>query len=77
MEEDLADEELAGDAAEASGEGTDHWVQCDRCKIWRIVPESGWAAVEADPRDDWLCDYATWDLTEHAPFTAACSPDPV
>ena len=27
------------------------WVQCDRCRTWRIVPDEHWPAVEADPRD--------------------------
>ena len=68
--------DVAGDTEDAGNdkEGTDQWVQCDRCKTWRIVPDTDWAAVEADPRDDWLCDYATWDLTDHTPFTSACAP---
>ena len=27
------------------------WVQCDRCRTWRIVPDAHWPAVEADTRD--------------------------
>lgn len=37
-----------GDAAEPA---TDQWVQCDRCRTWRIVPDAEWPEVEADPRD--------------------------
>ena len=42
----------AGDGADAAAElATDQWVQCDRCRTWRIVPDSEWPKVEADPRD--------------------------
>ncbi|KAK9789057.1 hypothetical protein WJX73_007793 [Symbiochloris irregularis] len=58
----------AGAGGEAA-QGTDQWVQCDRCKTWRIVPDSDWGAVQEDEREEWLCEYATWDLTDHAPFS--------
>lgn len=54
-------------------DSTDQWVQCETCKTWRIVPEAAWAAVEADTRDEWLCSYATWDVSLHAPFTPSCA----
>ena len=38
-------------AAAAAEPATDQWVQCDRCRTWRIVPDSEWPKVEADPRD--------------------------
>ena len=42
----------AAAAAEATAEpATDQWVQCDRCRTWRIVPDQHWPSVEADPRD--------------------------
>ena len=42
----------AAAAAEATAEPvTDQWVQCDRCRTWRIVPDQHWPSVEADPRD--------------------------
>ena len=28
----------------AAAEGTDQWVQCDRCRTWRIVPDAAWCA---------------------------------
>ncbi|BDA43940.1 probable MPN domain-containing protein [Coccomyxa sp. Obi] len=63
----------AAAAAEAAVEpATDQWVQCDRCRTWRIVPDQHWPAVEADPRDVWYCEYATWNLALVAPFKEAC-----
>lgn len=43
----------AADAAEAAAaaEATDQWVQCDRCRTWRIVPDQHWPSVEADTRE--------------------------
>ncbi len=38
-------------AVEAAEPATDQWVQCDRCRTWRIVPDAAWPSVEADPRD--------------------------
>ena len=38
-------------AAEPAADLTDQWVQCDRCRTWRIVPDQHWPAVEADPRE--------------------------
>lgn len=32
-------------------------------------------ALQEDEREEWLCEYATWDLTDHTPFTAACKFD--
>ena len=40
-----------GVGAAAAEPATDQWVQCDRCRTWRIVPDSEWPKVEADPRD--------------------------
>ena len=51
---------------------TDQWVQCDRCRTWRVVPPELWPEVEADDREDWLCEYAAWDVSKFAPFKAAC-----
>ena len=69
-------EEAAQEPGEAGSDhdqpDTDQWVQCDRCKAWRIVPDADWAAVQADDREDWLCEYATWDTADLAPFTAPC-----
>ncbi len=42
---------VADAAAEAAEPATDQWVQCDRCRTWRIVPDAAWPSVEADPRD--------------------------
>ena len=30
---------------------TDQWVQCDRCRTWRVVPAQHWPSVEADTRE--------------------------
>lgn len=50
QEEDLQAEEQpeagAGAAGDPAAQGTDQWVQCDRCKTWRIVPDSDWGAVQ-------------------------------
>ena len=40
-----------GDVAPVEGEDTDQWVQCERCRTWRIVPDTAWPAVEADTRE--------------------------
>ena len=68
------DEIMAGaeEAAAPAAEGTDQWVQCDRCRTWRIVPDEHWPAVEADDRDVWYCEYATWDVTQLTPYTPSC-----
>lgn len=60
-QQEMADAEDAGTAAGAAAAAaaeaaaaepaTDQWVQCDRCRTWRIVPDQHWPAVEADPRD--------------------------
>lgn len=60
-------------APQAAGAPTDQWVQCDRCKTWRVVPPEQWPAVEADDREEWLCEYATWAVVKYAPFKPACS----
>jgi hypothetical protein len=64
------DEEAA--ALPEGTSATDQWVQCDRCRTWRVVPPEDWPAVEADERDDWLCEYATWDVAKYSPFKPAC-----
>lgn len=51
---------------------TDHWVQCDRCRTWRIVPDASWPAVEADPRESWFCEWATWDVRLQVPHNPSC-----
>lgn len=33
----------------AEGADTDQWVQCDRCRSWRIVPDEGWPSVQVIP----------------------------
>ena len=42
----------AGGAAAPAGGGTDQWVQCDRCRSWRIVPESAWCACDPNLEPD-------------------------
>ncbi|KAK9808663.1 hypothetical protein WJX72_001520 [[Myrmecia] bisecta] len=59
-------------AQEAEAHGTDQWVQCDRCRTWRIVPDKDWPGVQDDPRDHWWCEYATWDVTKLTPFAPPC-----
>jgi len=34
-----------GDPAAAAVVGTDQWVQCDRCRTWRIVPDAAWCEL--------------------------------
>jgi len=65
-----------GDTAPAAAEpaaATDHWVQCDRCQTWRIVPDAHWAAVEADEREAWFCEWAAWRVETAPPHTPACA----
>jgi hypothetical protein len=38
-------------AAPAPASETDQWVQCDRCRTWRVVPAQHWPSVEADTRE--------------------------
>lgn len=38
--------------------GCDEWVQCDRCQLWRLVPQDWAQAVRDDTRQEWLCEYA-------------------
>lgn len=38
--------------------GCDEWVQCDRCQLWRLVPQAWAQAVRDDTRQEWLCEYA-------------------
>ncbi len=38
-------------AAAAAEPETDQWVQCDRCRTWRVVPAQHWPSVEADTRE--------------------------
>ena len=51
---------------------TDHWVQCDRCRTWRIVPDASWPAVEADTRESWFCEWAMWDVRTQVPHNPPC-----
>ena len=51
---------------------TDHWVQCDRCRTWRIVPDAFWPSVEADTRESWFCEWATWDVRLQVPHNPPC-----
>ena len=51
---------------------TDHWVQCDRCRTWRIVPDASWPSVEADTRESWFCEWATWDVRTQVPYNPSC-----
>ncbi|KAL3138449.1 hypothetical protein ABBQ32_006240 [Trebouxia sp. C0010 RCD-2024] len=51
---------------------TDHWVQCDRCRTWRIVPDASWPSVEADTRESWFCEWATWDVRLQVPHNPPC-----
>ena len=51
---------------------TDHWVQCDRCRTWRIVPDASWPSVEADTRETWFCEWATWDVRLQVPNNPPC-----
>ena len=39
---------LTGDPAAAAVVGTDQWVQCDRCRTWRIVPDAAWCGLCID-----------------------------
>jgi hypothetical protein len=57
---------------EAGLEPSDQWVQCERCKTWRLVPNEWWPAVRDDASDEWRCEDAKWALTKSHPFTAAC-----
>lgn len=38
----------AAPAAAAPEPERDRWVQCDRCRTWRVVPAQHWPSVEAD-----------------------------
>ena len=40
----------ASSAAAADPE-TEQWVQCDRCRTWRVVPGQHWPSLEADSRE--------------------------
>ncbi|GMH33392.1 hypothetical protein BSKO_01226 [Bryopsis sp. KO-2023] len=52
---------------------TDHWVQCSRCEVWRVVMPEFWEIVQSDTREEWFCEDADWDITECHPYTKACS----
>ena len=64
---------LADDGAGDSAAATDQWVSCDRCRTWRVVPNEEWPSVKEDSREDWLCEYATWDVSKYAPFKPPCT----
>ncbi|KAL4433705.1 hypothetical protein ABPG75_000146 [Micractinium tetrahymenae] len=52
--------------------GCDEWVQCDRCEVWRLVPGEWAQAVRDDTRQEWLCEYAQWDVASQPPHKPAC-----
>lgn len=58
--------------AAAEGADADRWVQCEKCETWRLVPAEDWESVQNDPREEWYCGYATWDVQAQPPFTTAC-----
>lgn len=66
----------SGDARQpAEGEeDTDQWVQCERCKRWRVVPDEHWQEVSADEGSAWLCENALWDVLDKPPHEPACDP---
>ena len=64
---------LEGEEVPVEGEETEQWVECDRCKLWRVVPDAHWQDVQADKRSSWLCEYAQWDLEGWPPHKPACS----
>lgn len=41
----------SGAEAAAADPETEQWVQCDRCRTWRVVPGQHWPALEADSRE--------------------------
>lgn len=45
-------------------------------QTWRMVPAQHWPAVQADEREEWMCEYAAglWDVATEAPHLPACSP---
>jgi len=49
------------------------WVQCSRCEQWRIVPDHCWDEIQNDPREDWFCEDAKWNVTTTNPFTPPCN----
>mmetsp|Transcript_41 Transcript_41/g.133 ORF Transcript_41/g.133 Transcript_41/m.133 type:complete len:248 (-) Transcript_41:578-1321(-) len=77
VEQEAAEAEQAAQGAYGSGvaaavPATDQWVQCDRCDVWRVVPDSAWAQLAAEESESWQCSDATWNLASIAPFTPAC-----
>ena len=61
-----------GERAAEGDEATDQWVQCERCKLWRVVPDEYWQEVSTDEGSAWLCESAAWDVTALTPHKAAC-----
>lgn len=53
-------------------EPSDQWVQCERCQMWRLVPNEWWAEVQADDRDEWHCEDAQWDVRATHPHAPPC-----
>ena len=47
-------------AAAAPEPETDQWVQCDRCRTWRVVPAQHWPSVEADTSEVSTARVALW-----------------
>ena len=50
----------AAPAAAAPEPETDQWVQCDRCRTWRVVPAQHWPSVEADTSEVSAAQIALW-----------------
>lgn len=73
-ESEVAISEDTAPLAAADEAPQDQWVQCERCKTWRMVPPERWADVEADEREDWLCEYASWPVAQFPPHKPACAP---
>ena len=50
----------AAPTAAAPEPETDQWVQCDRCRTWRVVPAQHWPSVEADTSEVSAARFALW-----------------
>ena len=50
----------AAPAAAAPEPETDQWVQCDRCRTWRVVPAQHWPSLEADTSEVSAAQIALW-----------------
>ncbi|WIA12788.1 hypothetical protein OEZ86_006115 [Tetradesmus obliquus] len=56
-------------------QGDDGWHSCSRCEVWRSVPQSCWAQLDADGKREFFCEEAWWDVAAMEPFTPACISD--